>query len=381
MVEQRQTNRAGIYFWTPAAIGIAGALLLLALAGVGLASGASAFLLAAAAIASGLYLRRLPRPVAEEYAAVEDEAANLRNICLVSLPLWARQVGTSRHTGDEAVTSLTRLFATTVKKLETTLQASQKAVAQISGDGGGVVAALNNSETDLQGVMATLKSMQERKGAILAEVGRYADDLNQMAGEVQHIAFQVRLLSFNAAIEAAHAGTAGHGFGIVAAEMRLLADLSAETGAKMRKKIESVAVIDATLASFVRATEDSGDADAVSIHKADAAIRDVLRRFKDLTATLSQSVAVMEAEAEQVRGQISDALIEFQFQDRVSQILAHVIENMNKLCDAVKEQTDDALDAEEWLRNMARKFSTQEEFDSLGGPRKSLAHSRETTFF
>lgn len=384
-LEKLQVKGEELHFWYPAAIGVAGALMLVLLAGFTWASASAALvLLAASAILSRRLAGLKESTTARESETAKPATSQLQNICLVSLPLWARQVTSSRRAGDDAVTSLTTLFGTTVKKLESTLSASRHAVGQISGDGGGgVLAALNSSETDLQGVMQTLKSLQQRKGTILAEVSRYADDLRQMAGDVQHIALQVRILSFNAAIEAAHAGKAGQGFGIVAAEMRQLADLSAETGAKMKKKIESVAIIDATLMNIFKEAESTGDADAASIVKADATIRDVLARFKHLTASLSQSVAVMEAEAEEVRGQISDAIVEFQFQDRVSQILAHVVENMNTLCATVKAQADDAIDAEAWLRDMAEKFSTREEFENLSGAAagKRIAQNRETTFF
>jgi methyl-accepting chemotaxis protein len=386
-LETPHTKGEGVYFWYPAALGAAGALLLAYFSGftfigcvVALAfAGAGAIV--GARLAARFRLSQSHKPAATT-AARNDE---LEQIVAVSMPVWARQIGTSRKTGDDAVASLTHLFATTVSRLENTLSASRQAVAEISG--GGVLSALNNSESDLQTVMQTLRGMQERKGVILNEVGRYADDLRQMASEVQHIALQVRMLSFNAAIEAAHAGKAGQGFGIVAGEMRALADLSAETGARMTKKIESVAIIDETLANIFKEAENSGDADAVSIGKADAAIREVLDRFKQLTATLSQSVKVMEVEAEQVRGQISEAIVEFQFQDRVSQILAHVAENMNTLSETMNRQAGHALKAEAWLKDMVGQFSTQEEFDNLTGgtakknANKRIAHQHDTTFF
>ena len=355
--------------------------MLLLLTNPGIASLSAALILLLISTILGLRLAGLHQRALVPGPAIPDaDTSRMQEIYQVTLPLWARQIGSSRRNGNETVATLTKLFGSTVKKLDATLAASKRAVTEISG-GDGALAALNKSETDLQGVMHTLKSIQQRKGAILAEVTRYAVDLRQMAGDVQQIAFQLRLLSFNAAIEAAHAGDYGEGFGIVAAEMRQLADLSAETGARMTKKIESVAVIDATLASILRDADDSAHGDANSIVKADAAIRNVLERFKHLTASLSESVEVMEAEAAQVRGQISDALVEFQFQDRVSQILAHVVDSMNTLCDTVKAQTGRAIDAEALLTDMARNFSTQEEFDNFSGNRDGSTKRQETTFF
>ena len=165
---------------------------------------------------------------------------SLRDLCLRSFPLWARQIDTSRHTGDEAVINLSRIFAVTVENLETTLSASRNAAVEISGKDGGVLAALNSGEANLREVVEILKSEQHSKQTILADVTHFTSDLNEMVGEVQHIALQVRMLSFNAAIEAAHAGKTGTGFAVIASEMRQLADMSAETGVKMAKKIEKI---------------------------------------------------------------------------------------------------------------------------------------------
>ena len=258
---------------------------------------------------------------------------------------------------------------------------AQLYIVKISGSDGGVLAAINASETDLHGVMEILKTMQDSKRAILGDVTYFVRDLKEMVGDVQHIALQVRMLSFNAAIEAAHAGKAGAGFTVVASEMRQLADLSAQTGAKMVKNIEKISVIDATLTDIFRADDRSTDADALAIIKADATIGDVVARFKQLTVSLSHAVQVMESESSLIRGKISDAMVELQFQDRASQILAHIVDNLNALNATVEGNNHENLDAEIWLREMSQKFSTQEEFDNLLGKSGSNPKTRDMTFF
>ncbi len=367
------------YFVYPAALGFAAALLFVLVAGTTLLSLACALLLLAAGLAVGLRLMRLhAAPHADNVGAGSHGESHLRAACLRSLPLWARQIDTTRRSGDDAVHGLARIFATTVSKLETALSASRSAVAEISGEGGGVLTAINRSEADLRAVAETLKTLQHSKDAILDEVTRYAGDLKDMAAEVQHIALQVRLLSFNAAIEAVRAGQAGIPFGVVAAEMRQLASLSAATGARMMKKVE---VIDTTLTDVFREEKDSSSADADSIIKADTAIRDVMLRFKQLATSLSHSVKIMEGEGELVHRSISDALVELQFQDRVSQILAHVVSSLNALCEAVERNSEGELDVDAWQRKMTREFSTQEEFDNLRGVQSSTRQIHDTTFF
>jgi methyl-accepting chemotaxis protein len=89
----------------------------------------------------------------------------------------------------------------------------------------------------------------------------------------------------------------------------------------------------------------------------------------------------MEGETGRVRESISSALVQLQFQDRVSQIMSHVADSMNALRDRVEHDPEGALDADAWERDMARDFSCHEEFDNLQGARHTPKAIRETTFF
>ena len=76
------------------------------------------------------------------------------------------------------------------------------------------------------------------------------------------------------------------------------------------------------------------------------------------------------------------APIGLQFQDRVSQILTHVVSNMNSLRDEVETNADGDFDIEAWLRGMTRDFTTQEEFETFHGTNISNANPKihDTTF-
>lgn len=369
------------YFWYPVTLGFAGALLLIFFADFTAWSLACATLLLAAALVSGWHLLRLQ---ARAHAALPQHSSSLRDLCLHSFPLWVRQIESSRRTGDEAVINLSRIFAVTVDDLEAALSATRNAAAEISGKDGGVLAALGSGEANLNEVVEILKKEQQSKYGILADVTRFTSDLKEMVAEVRHIALQVRMLSFNAAIEAAHAGKTGTGFSVVASEMRQLADLSSETGAKMVKKIERMESIDASLTNIFQEGNDSSDADALAIAKADASIQEVIQRFKQLAVSLSESVKVMEKEGVRVHGEISNALVALQFQDRVGQIQAHVAQSLSSLQAQIESGTDSAMEVETWMQEMAQEFTTQEEFDNLHSTGTKMVNQQkagEITFF
>lgn len=353
-------------FWYPTALGLVGSMLLLLIAGISVLSLSAAIIFVTTAILVGRSLSH-HGVAAENYRSHGQTgvSSGLREICLKSFAVWARQIDTSREEADAAVLRLAQLFHNMVRKLETTLSVTHSAVSNIRGENGGVATSVTSSETDLYHVLEILVSLQKSKDTILAEIANHVDNLNEMASDVKKIAMQVRLLSFNAAIEASRSGEAGKGFAVVASEMRQLAVLSEESGTRMVKTLQNMNSINSTLKRVYRNADQSTSRDDDSITRVESVIRSVLDRFKQTTAGLAQSIDIMEKESASVRDNISDALMALQFQDRVSQIQTHLVNSLNTLRLAVENGTGDELNAEAWAQEMAQEFSTQEEFDNL----------------
>jgi len=98
----------------------------------------------------------------------------------------------------------------------------QTLAASIHGEAAAKRAELARTLSILLDVRAIVRQAADEVRGLNATVG----DINKFVTSVGRIADQTNLLSLNAAIEAARAGAAGRGFGVVADEIRKLADQS-----------------------------------------------------------------------------------------------------------------------------------------------------------
>ena len=243
-------------------------------------------------------------------------------------PRWTRHVDTARTQMETAVTSLAERFSGIVGKLEQAVGASTQAASGITGADTGLVSAFARSESELASVVESLRSATDSKARMLSQVREltgFIDELQRMAVDVAGIAAQTNLLALNAAIEAARAGEQGRGFAVVADEVRNLSARSGETGERIGEK---VAVISSAIAAACRSAEESSLAEDKSLRSSESRIDGVLGELRGLTDGLARASTILQQESVGIQSEVSEALVQLQFQDRVSQMLTHVSRNV-----------------------------------------------------
>jgi methyl-accepting chemotaxis protein len=241
------------------------------------------------------------------------------------LPVWSAHIENSRQQMETAVAALSQRFGAIVDRLDQTLRATNQ------GGDKGLAVAFEHSSHELRGVLDSLTAATASNGAMHAEVqqlGRFIDELQQMAAEVANIAAQTNILAINAAIEAAHAGVEGRGFAVLAQEVRKLSAMSGETGRRMAEK---VTLIGGAIGAARVSAETSAKREAAAAVASDGAINGVLSRFRQVTEAMAASTDVMKQESAGIQSEIVEALVQLQFQDRVSQRMAHVRHNIERL--------------------------------------------------
>lgn len=157
-------------------------------------------------------------------------------------------------------------------------------------------AAVNEMTASIQGISSVSGRSGESVATLAASISRgegeaaiASDSMNRLAGNadsllsivdvITGIASQTNLLAMNAAIEAAHAGDSGKGFGVVADEIRRLAEETAENIKAITKGLKEF-LDDVELAS------KSFSGISASFGEIGARARDVTQTFDEIGASL-----------------------------------------------------------------------------------------------
>ncbi len=150
----------------------------------------------------------------EQYAAISsDESASISEITSTTEELSASSTQIAEHA--KAVVDTAQKTWEDTKKGATAIESMMMKMAEIHGD--------------------SQKSAQE-----ILDLGKKSREITKVMEIINSIADHTKLLAFNAALEASSAGEAGKRFGVVAAEIRRLADSVTESTGEIEGKINEI---------------------------------------------------------------------------------------------------------------------------------------------
>jgi methyl-accepting chemotaxis protein len=292
----------------------------------------------------------LAEPLAARAAGPAGRQDALRALLGRVLPVWQQHVGSTKSQTEEAITRLVISFSSITEQFE---------AAGFTGTGGAHVESEDSSislltlcERELQPVIVSMNRILESKSEMAAsvhELSLVTKELQAMASGVGQIAAQTNLLAINAAIEAARAGESGRGFAVIAKEIRDLSQVSSATGKQITDRMAQVTTI--MNSTFESATLASTH-DKTAIELSGTVVQDVLTHVRELSVNAER----MLAKGNVIRSDIENLMVSLQFQDRVSQIISVIDEDIAKLKGTV--ETDAAVPpADEWLADLERHYT------------------------
>lgn len=122
--------------------------------------------------------------------------------------------------------ALPRELQVTLKEMAETME---KGLSEVSAAMEEMAAAASEVSTNQDGLHHEIEKVQTN-----------ANEINTVLAFIKEIADETKMLGLNAAIEAARAGDAGRGFGVVAEEIRKLSDESKETVVQIKELLDRV---------------------------------------------------------------------------------------------------------------------------------------------
>ena len=168
-------------------------------------------------------------------------------------------------------------------------------------------------------VVATSRGDAEKTGHVvgdavqaMSEIEKSSEQITQIIGVIDEIAFQTNLLALNAGVEAARAGDAGRGFAVVASEVRALAQRSADaakeikslisassqqvaqgvglvgqTGEALQRIVSQVAEIDGLVSEIAASAQEQ----ATGLHQVNTAVNEMDRVTQQNAAMVEETTA------------------------------------------------------------------------------------------
>jgi methyl-accepting chemotaxis protein len=186
------------------------------------------------------------------------------------------------------------------------------------------------------------RSHAERGGQVVSqavgamqEINASSNQIADIIGVIDEIAFQTNLLALNAAVEAARAGEQGRGFAVVATEVRSLAQRSA-TAAKEIKELIGGSV------EKVKVGSDLVDASGEVLKE----ILDSVKKVSDIVAEISAASEEQAAGIEQVNNAVTQM-------DTTTQQNAALVEEAAAASKAMQMQAQDLVARISFFSNVA----------------------------
>lgn len=322
-----------------------------------------------------------------QQARLAHDIPGLEQLCIGVLPVWSGQIEMARSHTEEAAIALAQRFANISQRLEARLSSRNNEEDDKTG-GKRLIDLLNSAQGELDSIITSLRAALATKESLLHEVtslSRQTTALQRMAQDVGDIAKQTNLLALNAAIEAARAGEVGRGFAVVADEVRKLSTLSGETGKKIAETVDTV---NKAIAETLHISHQYAEQDESLVSNSSVVIGNVISRFGEAATDLSENSETLRQEGIRIGQEIAEVLVALQFQDRVSQVLNHVNNDLGKLYQNIQESGQQEADkhtpvnAEHWLDELSRTYTMPEQHAvHHGGSPAGAAGNNEITFF
>jgi methyl-accepting chemotaxis protein len=171
----------------------------------------------------------------------------------------------------------------------------------------------------------------QRKTEDIAKLDHIKEGANQIrpfSNEISAIAYSTRILSLNAAIEAARAGVNGKCFGVVADEVRRLAEKSNESAVKIEVELKHIIDFIETATQDIKTAMDE---ESRFINSTVIQLQHVVLSVVDSFVRLSEAIDHTLGDSTRFRDEVNAIIFNLQFEDICKQMSQHTIQILSSI--------------------------------------------------
>lgn len=227
-------------------------------------------------------------------ANLNANAGEIRHAASVQAEGSARQASAVSET-TATLEEMAATYRSVALSAERVLDLAEDAL-EAAQDGHGTLDATIREVTSVKDDAGATREAAER----LAES---AEDIGEVLGIIDSIAAQTKILALNAAIEAARAGEAGKGFGVVATEIRTLAESVTDSTARIETLLSTIRDGSSALSRAAGSQETRIGSAAERGQRTEATFTEIVDKMSATTAAAREIAAAAEqqrAASEQV---------------------------------------------------------------------------------
>ena len=188
---------------------------------------------------------------------------------------------------------ISKLMYTIARSQEETAQELRAQAQQLAGMAEELNTTVQSVPEAIDTVTKILGSHSHKLNEAVSQAEKHIKDTDEVIDFIKKVADQTKLLGLNAAIEAARAGESGRGFGVVAEEVKKLANHS-EQSVK-----EISAMITLTKQNTI-AVNDSIAQTTSAMQSAASEASEVVSRFGDIMSAINASIQQVQEIAQQI---------------------------------------------------------------------------------
>lgn len=201
------------------------------------------------------------------------------------------QLNAQREQTANVATAMTEM-AHSVAEVSQSAQGSLDKVHQVENASESGRQVMNQNITTINQLETRLT---ESVGAV-SELQKMSSEIGSILDVIQGIAEQTNLLALNAAIEAARAGEQGRGFAVVADEVRVLAQKTAESTAEIENMIDDLQGSSKSASQMIESCMDEMEQSVAQASNANSSMEEILALIMEIS---QMSTHISQAAAEQ----------------------------------------------------------------------------------